>query len=591
MSHEDQQGDASGTGGDVGATRGDAGGTGGDARGTRGDAGGTRGDAGGAGGATHVDAGGTGGSVVAWTASSEPASAPRASSRLPKFEGHLVASRFEIGAQLAEGGMSRVYVARQRGLDREVAVKFLKPSDDDDWHARFEREGRVLAALSHPNVVTVYECGDHEGYPYLVMELVKGVTLQKELRTARIAGSRVVRLALQIVDGLADCHAHGVVHRDLKPANILLSHRGDRVKVIDFGVAKTERRLDEAQTSAGIRVGSPRYMAPEQIRGEAITGAADIYSLGCVLYAMISGAPPFSSESAIHTMLHHVNSVPEDLGKRVPPGTISPELEAVVMRCIAKSPSERFESMEALSKALLSLPEAAAASPTFTSGTFSGSFDSGTSPSGLLRAEPSRGKGSLRQHALPITVVVTASLALAVSALFLWSRTIAASDASTSGPPVMPAVIPASAIPVTSAPEQARGPAPELEPVMVTLDTEPSGARLEVDGQVVGLTPVVLPVGRNEIVDGTVTLDGFEPMRVRLSAAQPEHRVSLARIVRSRRHSPATTASPRDEPPSSPPPAAPLARVPETHPDEPSPAEPRRSTTTGITDNPDPWSD
>lgn len=251
----------------------------------------------------------------------------------------LGGGRYVIERPLAEGGMADVYLARDLELERPVAVKALSPAlaRDAGLRERFVREARMAAALQHPNVVTVFDTGEHEGRPFIVMEFVEGVTLADRLRTERrLPPAEVVALALQVCAGLEHAHAAGLVHRDVKPGNLLLREDGT-AKVADFGIASAAAMT--RLTDAGTILGTAAYLAPEQAAGEPVTPAADVYSLGAVLYEALTGEPPFRFRSLPELVTK------QQAGAIRPIGELAPEvpepLAAVVMRCLSVDPTAR----------------------------------------------------------------------------------------------------------------------------------------------------------------------------------------------------------------------------------------------------------
>src|SRR5919198_2157609 len=208
----------------------------------------------------------------------------------------LVGGRYRLERSLGNGGMGEVFVAVDTVLDRRVALKRLSPAltDDEPTRTRFFREARALARINSPNVVAVFDAAAN-GEPPLVMELIEGTTLRDELRrTRRIPPERAAAIGAGVAAGLAAAHAQGVIHRDVKPSNIFLKPDGEP-KVGDFGIARLERG-DQTLTTTGQAFGSPAYIAPEQATGGRVDARADLYSLGCVLYEMVAGRPPFEGD-------------------------------------------------------------------------------------------------------------------------------------------------------------------------------------------------------------------------------------------------------------------------------------------------------
>ena len=269
----------------------------------------------------------------------------------PAQPGDLIADRYELEELVGSGGMSTVFRARDRQLDRRVAIKILheRYADDPEYLERFRREARAVARLSHPNIVTVIDRGDDDGRQYIVFEHVEGENL-KELvqRTGRLPVRRALELVLPVADGLAFAHEHGLVHRDVKPQNVLLSREGE-VKVTDFGIARS-LDVEHGVTQTGTVLGTGEYLAPEQASGKPVSPATDVYSLGVVLWELLAGDVPFAGENFVAVALRHVNEPPPSLRERRP--DVSPRLAAAVERALAKDPARRFPSMAALAKEL-----------------------------------------------------------------------------------------------------------------------------------------------------------------------------------------------------------------------------------------------
>jgi eukaryotic-like serine/threonine-protein kinase len=273
--------------------------------------------------------------------------------------------RYEIRSKIGEGGMGEVYLARDTQLGRDVAVKVLPAnySDDAERLHRFEQEACAASALNHPNILSIYDVGTHDGSPYVVSELLQGQTLRQRINGTSLAQRKVIDYALQIVHGLAAAHEKGIVHRDLKPDNLFITNDG-RVKILDFGLAKltgagnTElsqtsiptRRVD---TDPGKVMGTVGYMSPEQVKGRNVDHRSDIFSFGTILYEMLSGRRAFHGESAAETMSAILKEDPPDLSETNQ--RISPALERLVNHCLEKNPEERFHSSRDLAFALEAL--------------------------------------------------------------------------------------------------------------------------------------------------------------------------------------------------------------------------------------------
>src|SRR5438034_1121301 len=268
---------------------------------------------------------------------------------------------YEIVGPIGAGGMGEVYRARDTRLGRDVAVKVLPHtfSADVDRLRRFEQEACAAGALNHPNILSIYDVGTHDGSPYVVSELLEGETLRQRIGGTALAQRRAIDYALGIVHGLAAAHEKGIVHRDLKPDNIFITKDG-RVKILDFGIAKltqpdgslsqTEIPTRRVDTDPGVVMGTVGYMSPEQVKGRPVDHRSDIFSFGAILYDMLSGRRAFHGESAAETMSAILKEDPPDLS-----GTnhnISPALERLVNHCLQKNPEERFHSASDLAFAL-----------------------------------------------------------------------------------------------------------------------------------------------------------------------------------------------------------------------------------------------
>lgn len=257
----------------------------------------------------------------------------------------VLADRYRLDRLLGQGGMGQVWAAWDLRLARPVAVKLLAVGAADEAVARFRREARTEAHLHHPHIVEVYDFGAQGGRSYLVMQLVGGRTLADELRSRGPRPTRwVAEKAAQIADGLAEAHRLGIVHRDIKPSNILLDETGS-VKIADFGIARSLDGDTATQvTRAGTVTGTSAYMPPEAARGDVLSPAADIYSLGCTLHQLLAGRPPFVAEHPLGLLHQHVECLPPPL-RAVRPG-VSEALEAFVLRMLAKDPQARPTAVE-----------------------------------------------------------------------------------------------------------------------------------------------------------------------------------------------------------------------------------------------------
>jgi serine/threonine protein kinase len=265
--------------------------------------------------------------------------------------------RYEILDELGHGAMGSVFRANDPAMNRIVALKTILPvalasEQGDEYRQRFYREAHAAGALAHPGIVPVFDVGEHEGVPYLVMEFVKGETLDHAIKKGeRFSLERVCEIGQQIAEALGYAHRNGVIHRDIKPANILLTsaeaYGDERPKITDFGVAKlTAGEI----TTTGQLLGTPAFMPPEQFTGTPIDGRADLFSLGVILYWMATGEQPFSGETMTAVSYKIVHTEP------IPPAKLNPaipaKLEAVILKCLAKNPADRYQTGEEIAQAL-----------------------------------------------------------------------------------------------------------------------------------------------------------------------------------------------------------------------------------------------
>jgi len=252
----------------------------------------------------------------------------------------VLAGRYRLDEVIGRGGMSIVYRATDLVLDRTVAVKVLLPAlaeEDPAWEARFEREARAAAAVSHRGVAMVYDTGEEDGTRFIVMECVAGESLAKVLlNRSPLPVADALSITEQVADTLAAAHAVGVIHRDIKPANVMVGPDGT-VKILDFGIAWAPGAATITNTASVL--GTAAYMAPERAMGQAADARSDIYSLGCLLYAMLTGAPPFSGDVAAAVLHQQVNASPRTLREVNPRVPLA--LEELVGEMLAKSPAER----------------------------------------------------------------------------------------------------------------------------------------------------------------------------------------------------------------------------------------------------------
>ncbi|MEO0326854.1 MAG: serine/threonine-protein kinase [Myxococcota bacterium] len=504
-----------------------------------------------------------------------------ARSRQDPFVGETLDGKYAVLAPIARGGMGRVYRARQLPLDREVALKVLDAhrfGEDEpppDFQKRFFMEAAACAKLTHPNTVVVHDYGKTaDGVFYIAMEYLEGSTLRHVIDSeAPLAPERVLAIAFQVCASLSEAHNRGMVHRDLKPSNIMLVRRSDRdevVKVLDFGLVKDDALDDGTLTQSGALLGTPRYIAPEQIASSRVGPTSDVYSLGAVLYHALAGRPPFDSESKFVLLAAHINVDPTPIPELHPHGTASPEFLAVVMRCLAKDPEKRPASMAELASLLAACPEAelvpsvAASHSGLTGATALPAPRKGPLPrtSGPERA------ATTRRRWLPAALALAAVGAAALAFLAGTYREPAPAPEPSAPAPVSPVVSPA---PGPSAPEATR----------VRVVTAPPGARLRHGTDELGDAPteLLVPAGESWTLD--VSLAGFETRRVVINGSQDDVRVALTPTRRRRRGGRTRPAAAMAPAPSEP--ETPAMAAPEAAPMRPT--EPERP----RTDNRNPW--
>ena len=260
----------------------------------------------------------------------------------------VLGERYEIGGVLGRGGMAEVHRGRDLRLGREVAVKVLRQdlARDPSFQVRFRREAQAAASLNHPAIVAVYDTGEDRtttgATPYIVMEYVEGDTLRDVLRReGPLSPERAMALAADICGALDFSHRNGIVHRDVKPGNVMITPQGT-VKVMDFGIARAVSDSAATMTSTAAVIGTAQYLSPEQARGEGVDARSDVYSMGCMLYELVTGAPPFTGDSPVSVAYQHVREdprLPSSINAEIPA-----ELDAILLKAMSKNPANRYQS-------------------------------------------------------------------------------------------------------------------------------------------------------------------------------------------------------------------------------------------------------
>ena len=261
----------------------------------------------------------------------------------------VLLDRYELGEIIGTGGMGEVRAARDLTLDRPVAIKFLRShlAPTDEVRARFDSEAKAAAKLTHPNIVGVFDSGEDDGVPFIVMEQLSGRTLADRIAEGPLSEADARQLTLEILSALEASHEEGILHRDLKPGNVMLTEKGV-AKVADFGIAKVTEGLD--LTTSGLTLGTPAYLAPERVAGEPATPSTDVYSAGVVLYEMLSGKKPFEADTPLAMVRAIQEEDPEPLANVRP--DVDPRLVAIVDTALAKDPRRRYPAAEAMRREL-----------------------------------------------------------------------------------------------------------------------------------------------------------------------------------------------------------------------------------------------
>ncbi|MDB4928600.1 MAG: Serine/threonine protein kinase PrkC, regulator of stationary phase [Myxococcaceae bacterium] len=511
--------------------------------------------------------------------------------------GRVINDRFKVLSVIARGGMGKVYKAEQAPLGRIVALKVLQPNyngeNDPEFHKRFFLEASIVSKLTHPNTVTLYDYGQsHDNVYFMAMEYLEGRTLHRLLREeAPLEVGRALHILVQTCRALREAHGHGVIHRDLKPANIyLVEHDDDHdfVKVLDFGLLKrTDETAEEALTQTGLFMGSPKYMAPEQIRGERVSPATDVYSLGVMLFELLTGKVPFERSSSVNLLMAHVSDPVPTLVEVNPLVQVPAAVEEIVYRCLAKRPEERYASMDELIAAIKQAGASFGRPLGSMSGEFMNSLGGRVPTSGESPVAPIP---SSLPPPLPRATTPPESLAPAVPTSVTASTPAPAPHRSPlllgAGLFVL-AVGLGVAIRLVAAPARPT-PAAAAPSVQVAFDSDPAGAEVLENGVSLGRTPLRNTwTGARGNPDTAHTVvfrrEGFEDEQVTLSGAQLTH---VARLrPRVTEVPPMPTARVEPPPPVEPAPAAPRpGRRPNRVPPRANP-DPNAQTPTGYRDN------
>ena len=410
--------------------------------------------------------------------------------------GHTVAGRYHVERKLGSGGMGTVYRATQAGLGRPVAVKLLKPevAFDQATVTRFQREAKAMSRLEHPNTVKVFDFGRTEdGTLFFAMELLQGEVVTGLLERQRVVSPlRVIEIGTQALSSLHEAHTTGLVHRDLPPDNIYLArvegHPDPVVKVLDFGIAKIfdgENQFDQLETQAGTVFGTPRYMSPEQAQGKSLDPRTDIYTVGVLLYQLLTGSPPFVDDDAIVVMAKHIKEKPKPILEVTEGRPIPERLASAVMRALAKKPEERWQTAEEFAQALAACREEATL----------------VERTGALPAAAGSARRGLTLAAAVLLLGVVGGIAFALTR-----------PREVEAPPA-----------VASAPDPA-----EALPADAIIDTDPPGAEVWSGDELLGHTPLRYPLGGGEDLEVELRAEGYESTNALLVAGADSGTVELS---------------------------------------------------------------
>jgi len=441
----------------------------------------------------------------------------------------LIGGKYRIAERVGQGGMGTVYRAVQSGLNRDVAVKILKRelNVDRDTVARFHREAHAMSLLAHPNTVRVFDFGQtDDGLLYLVMELLEGELITQRLnREGCLDVLEALRFTQQILRSLSEAHKKALVHRDLKPDNIFVAsldgHTEPVVKVLDFGIAKVvapDRRLDQFETQAGTVFGTPRYMSPEQAQGASLDGRSDLYSVGTLLYQMLTGRAPFVDDDAVVVMAKHIREMPDPPRAVAPMRPIPESLERAVMRALAKEPAARFQDATEFEAALEACVMDVITAKHLPPPALTDSF--------AVKPQASR-SWWIAAIAAALVLMGYVGSQLVASDRAAGTPLVIAKDRTTAQAPSAPEVKaepepePTAAAPTA---EKVR-----TEPSHVSLRSEPSGALVFRDGQRLGATPFELLVQpEEELVRVELRASGYLPLAAELTATDGERLIKLS---------------------------------------------------------------
>jgi serine/threonine-protein kinase len=482
--------------------------------------------------------------------------------------GQVLDGRYKIESVLGEGGMGIVYKAVHTALRKPLAIKVLRPevSKKDEIVARFKQEAQSASQIGNQHIIDISDFGElRDGSTYFVMEFLNGQSLTKALEAGRFSLERTVYVAKQLCKALGAAHEIGIVHRDMKPDNVQLIERGDDknfVKVLDFGIAKVGGQNSKL-TQAGQVFGTPHYMSPEQCAGTAVDHRTDIYAVGVILYELATGQVPFDADNLMGILTKHLYENPIPPHELPPPVNVEPALEAVILKCLAKKPEQRYQSMAELAADLDAVENGMtpkAVVDQVQRSTLGGQTSPELDAPGRITVRNGSPDGDDipgRKSMTPIVIGGAIVLVGGVVAFLVMSRpqdthvVEPASNApqqATTQPP-LPVPTQPTATDVKPADPKPADPAP----VQVTIKSEPAGAEVYRAGALLGNTPLTLqrPSGSDK-VELELRSGGYETKRITISSMTDDEltlKLSQQRAQSSHRPSPPRAAEPEKEKP------------------------------------------
>jgi serine/threonine protein kinase len=454
-----------------------------------------------------------------------------------RYLGCTIDNRYKVEGIVGEGGMGVVYQCRHKIIDKRVALKILRAdlARDAEVTERFLMEAKAASAIQDEHIISISDFGQlPDGAAYFVMEFLEGTPL------ALVAGGnipmplpRILRIALQLSEGLAAAHQLGIVHRDLKPDNVFLIQRGketDFVKILDFGIAKVSSNATGRLTQVGSVFGTPHYMSPEQAAGTPLDHRGDIYSLGVMLYELATGRVPFDAENFVGILSQQLYQDPEPPRQAAPKANIPAAFEAIILKCMHKKPERRYQSMQELREELLDLEQRIGKLPldaVHDSGRPSDPAEVAASVEGTaLSTELSL--ASLRPRRWPMYAAIALPVALVAGILLSQLRgTVRGrmAEADLEPPPAQMVPRAAAAPAPTPAPEPA--PAPAAASVQVLIGVAPTAAHVFMGDRDLGSSPVSIDVPKGSLVAVEVRHPGFESQLLELDGTEPRMSVEL----------------------------------------------------------------